>query len=125
MANMCPFCGHDPFHYVDNGLGMEAVAVNCCELGCEYFGLHKPETVEIDRSDFDDIARKLTEAYPAVNFCGSTPIPEGVTLAEVLDYVWVATNHNKLFHGDKHNTVIDGQAILDAFRAAGEKTDET
>lgn len=29
----CPFCKCDPFHYVDNGCGMEAVAVNCCDLG--------------------------------------------------------------------------------------------
>lgn len=27
----CPFCKQDPYHYVDNGIGMEAVAVNCCE----------------------------------------------------------------------------------------------
>lgn len=31
--SLCPFCKCDPFHYVDNGIGMEAVAVNCCELG--------------------------------------------------------------------------------------------
>lgn len=30
----CPFCRCDPFHYVDNGCGMEAVAITCCELGC-------------------------------------------------------------------------------------------
>jgi hypothetical protein len=29
----CPFCGLDPYHYEHNGLGYEAVAVNCCELG--------------------------------------------------------------------------------------------
>lgn len=33
----CPFCRLDPFHYVDNGVGMEAVAVNCCELGMEFY----------------------------------------------------------------------------------------
>jgi len=27
----CPFCRNDPYHYEDNGCGMEAVAVNCCE----------------------------------------------------------------------------------------------
>lgn len=31
----CPFCKCDPFHYVDNGVGMEAVAVTCCELGMD------------------------------------------------------------------------------------------
>lgn len=33
----CPFCGHDPYHYVDNGVGMEAVAVNCCDYGVALF----------------------------------------------------------------------------------------
>ncbi len=35
----CPFCKRDPYHYVDNGVGMEAVAVTCCELGIGlYYG---------------------------------------------------------------------------------------
>ena len=29
----CPFCGHDPFHYVDVGVGMVPVAINCCDAG--------------------------------------------------------------------------------------------
>jgi hypothetical protein len=33
MSNVCPFCGLDPYHYVDNGCGMERVAINCCDLG--------------------------------------------------------------------------------------------
>lgn len=33
----CPFCGCDPFHYENNGLGMERVAVNCCDHGVELF----------------------------------------------------------------------------------------
>lgn len=32
----CPFCHHDPYHYVHNGIGYEAVAVDCCELGIEF-----------------------------------------------------------------------------------------
>lgn len=37
----CPFCKHDPFHYVDNGCGMEAVAVTCCELGIDFYSRNK------------------------------------------------------------------------------------
>lgn len=33
----CPFCGHDPFHYVDIGVGYQAVAVDCCDLGIDLF----------------------------------------------------------------------------------------
>lgn len=29
----CPFCKCDPYHYVDIGVGMQAVAIVCCDLG--------------------------------------------------------------------------------------------
>jgi hypothetical protein len=33
-AYICHFCGRDPMHYVNNGIGMEAVAFEgCCEEG--------------------------------------------------------------------------------------------
>lgn len=28
----CPFCRRDPYHYVDIGVGMQRVAVTCCDL---------------------------------------------------------------------------------------------
>lgn len=34
---ICPFCKRDPFHYVDIGVGMQAVAVNCCDLGADLY----------------------------------------------------------------------------------------
>lgn len=37
----CPFCRCDPFHYVDIGVGYEAVAVNCCELGMSLYSREK------------------------------------------------------------------------------------
>lgn len=55
----CPFCGHDPFHYVHNGLGMEAVAVTCCDLGVELYNRDPAETVTMDRADFMEVAQKL------------------------------------------------------------------
>ena len=33
----CPFCGHDPYHYVDIGVGYEPAAVICCDLGVDLF----------------------------------------------------------------------------------------
>lgn len=33
----CPFCGYDPYHYVDIGVGWQAVAVTCCNLGIGLF----------------------------------------------------------------------------------------
>lgn len=42
----CPFCERDPFHYVDIGIGMQAVAVDCCELGDAYFRGARPELTE-------------------------------------------------------------------------------
>lgn len=38
MSERCPFCRCNPFHYVDNGVGMEAVAITCCDLGIELYG---------------------------------------------------------------------------------------
>lgn len=38
----CPFCNLNPFHYVHNGMGYEAVAVNCCDAGCDLFSRHAP-----------------------------------------------------------------------------------
>lgn len=29
----CPYCGFHPFEYVDVGIAMIPVAVNCCEFG--------------------------------------------------------------------------------------------
>ena len=28
---ICPFCKHDPYHFVDVGTCMAPVAINCCE----------------------------------------------------------------------------------------------
>lgn len=33
----CPFCERDPYHYVDIGVGMQAAAVICCDMGIDYF----------------------------------------------------------------------------------------
>jgi hypothetical protein len=57
----CPFCNRDPFHYVDNGLGMEAVAVTCCELGDLYFrGARKaPEEVTLSYEEFNEVGGRL------------------------------------------------------------------
>lgn len=47
----CPFCGLDPYEYVDVGIGSVPVAVNCCEDQVRlYYG-----------EDFDDIAREWME----------------------------------------------------------------
>lgn len=55
----CPFCGCDPYEYVDNGVGMEPVAITCCSLGREYFDPGDEETVTIGRGTFDSIADLL------------------------------------------------------------------
>lgn len=45
-AGDCPFCGHDPYHYVDNGVGMERVAVVCCDEGVALFQHGDPVLTE-------------------------------------------------------------------------------
>lgn len=38
---LCPFCKLDPFVYIDNGVGYEAVAVDCCDLGIDLLSRDK------------------------------------------------------------------------------------
>jgi hypothetical protein len=70
----CPFCGRDPFVYVDIGVGREAVAVNCCDLGDLYFrGAREPITddVVISPDEFRELGDRIAvmhselEAYRA------------------------------------------------------------
>ena len=63
----CPFCGRDPFHYVDNGVGLEAVAVVCCDLGDAYFRGARPEPEDVTMSweDFVEIAKRLLASKEA------------------------------------------------------------
>jgi hypothetical protein len=58
--DICPFCGCNPFHYVDNGVAMEAVAVTCCELGIVFFSPTPPGVVEVDWEDFVRVANVFT-----------------------------------------------------------------
>jgi hypothetical protein len=37
MRGDCPFCGCDPYEYVDVGVGYVPVAVTCCDLGVGLF----------------------------------------------------------------------------------------
>ena len=34
---VCPFCKCDPYHWVDNGVCMERVAVTCCEMMIDFY----------------------------------------------------------------------------------------
>lgn len=56
----CPFCKCDPYHYVDIGVGYEAVAVTCCEAGIEFFDhTRQSETVTLEREEFMAIGYAL------------------------------------------------------------------
>jgi hypothetical protein len=41
---ICPFCGLHPYEYVHNGVGMERVAVNCCDFGALLFDWRTSES---------------------------------------------------------------------------------
>lgn len=70
---ICPFCGRDPFHYVDIAVGMEAAAVICCENGDMLFrGAREiPDEVTMPWDDFVKIAGTLTELREAVQSSAS------------------------------------------------------
>lgn len=62
MATICPFCGADPFEYVHNGVGFEAVAVTCCEDGDLFFrgARGTPEEVTMPWDSFVAIGNTLS-----------------------------------------------------------------
>lgn len=72
MSVVCPFCGCDPYEYIDVGVGGGGVpvAVTCCDLGIEYFKPREDsEAVEISKEDFDGIA----ETFRAMRRLGLSP----------------------------------------------------
>jgi hypothetical protein len=48
----CPFCGLDPYEYVDTGIVSIPFAVNCCKYGYLLFAKNIP---------IDDIKREIAE----------------------------------------------------------------
>lgn len=92
----CPFCGCDPFHYVDNGVGMEAVAVTCCELGDLHFRGARPpieHDVIIPPDEFREIAATLTELrevaakHDAIAHGEVVPVPIDIDHAKAIHLV--------------------------------------
>ena len=60
MSKTCAFCGHDPYHYEHNGLGYEAVAVTCCEMGCIVYGRHGDDKdVTVTVGELRELAGKI------------------------------------------------------------------
>lgn len=72
----CPFCGRDPFHYVDIGVGLEAAAVVCCDLGDLYFrGARDPidHEVVIDPETFRGLGNKLAAQHERLSAIADLP----------------------------------------------------
>ena len=70
----CPFCGRDPYEYVDVGIGSIPVAVTCCEEGYMYFqlGMSKEEIIESLASRGLDTCGVLDDEYFSIEehgFC--------------------------------------------------------
>ena len=59
----CSFCGRDPYEYVDIGVGMERVAVTCCELGCAVYDHRNDDAAEITvtSAELREMAAKVSQ----------------------------------------------------------------
>jgi hypothetical protein len=105
----CPFCGRDPFHRVDNGLGMEAVAVTCCDLGNEFFlgARPAPETVTISWDDFREIGKRLVSRS-----CASVDIVKISIPTETMEQEFAAHFRRGVFAGQngKPSAIAPAQA---------------
>lgn len=57
----CAFCGHDPYEYVDIGVGFDRVAVTCCELACAVYDHRNDDDAEVSISikELRDIAAEM------------------------------------------------------------------
>jgi hypothetical protein len=59
----CAFCGCDPYHYVDIGVGCERVAVTCCELGVAVYDHRNEDEAEVPVAsrELRDVACKIAD----------------------------------------------------------------
>lgn len=71
----CPFCNSDPFEYIDNGIGLEAVAVTCCEWGSMLYEDDVPLEEVRQRKEKADKRQKRREAYWAKHPIAMPEIP--------------------------------------------------
>ncbi len=117
----CPFCGRDPFHYVDNGVGMEAVAVTCCELGNEYFrgARDAPEEVTLSWEEFCEIGRRLLSSSAA-----ERAVVEALEMAEgtlLIASRMLTEDHKMVLNGKRwgDKTIKAVNAALSSVRGEG------
>lgn len=73
----CPFCKRDPFHYVDVGTGMAAVAVTCCELGVELFQYGTKEARQTLENMRSHSPRRKARAMKVLREYDLRPQPKG------------------------------------------------
>ena len=67
MSDECIFCHHDPYHYVDIGVGFQAAAVTCCELGVALYQYGDEDVTKVaDR--IEELEAKLKMAIEALEF---------------------------------------------------------
>ena len=71
----CPYCGLDPYEYVDVGIGMIPIAVNCCEPGYALYATDTSDKEIVERYGTpeewqDEIERKNQEWLTTVKKCG-------------------------------------------------------
>jgi hypothetical protein len=74
----CPFCGRDPYHYVDIGLGMQPVAVNCCDLGNALIQ-HRDEQLMAEMDLRGEAAHLIVELLGALE---NVPLPSTMANAQ-------------------------------------------
>lgn len=88
MTNVCPFCGLDPYEWVNVGIGSVPVAVTCCDLGWYYFdggekythqGMPYEDVLQIQKNMDREGKKALLVAegvYPLIDgeYTGGTPL---------------------------------------------------
>lgn len=84
----CPFCRSDPFHWVHNGCGMEAVAVTCCDLGADLWSrdARRSRAAARVRDDMQSFSpRRKARAMTVLRDAGIRPVSRSERRANARD----------------------------------------
>lgn len=83
MSEECIFCHRDPYHYVDIGVGFQAAAVNCCDLGVALYQ-HGDEDLARVADRIEELEKKNASLEAAIKRqAGAARTLRECTLAEV------------------------------------------
>lgn len=100
-ADACPFCGRDPYHYVDVGVGYQRAAVVCCDLGIgliQYGDEQLAEEVKLRREAADTIERIYAAGFEAAKEMAAAQADQEAKLWRETEAEWKTPKNDLTAH---------------------------